>query len=54
MSDPEILKELLEQAKQEVERWPESMKNQEPIRLRSVEQQVYDCTNEDEPLARCG
>jgi hypothetical protein len=54
MGDPEILKELLEQAKREVERWPESMKNQEPIRLRSVDQQACDNRDEDEPLARCG
>jgi hypothetical protein len=54
MSDPEILKELLEQAKREVERWPESMKNQEPIRLLSVNQQMCDDRDEDEQLARCG
>lgn len=54
MSDSEILKELLEQAKREVERWPESMKNQEPIRLRSLEQHVCEDGDEDAPLARCG
>lgn len=54
MSDPEMLKELLEQAKQEVERWPESMKNQEPIRLRFCDQQSCQDGDEDEPLARCG
>ncbi len=53
MNDPEILKRLLEEAKREVEGWPDSMKSQEPARLLSADD-AYEDEQEDQPFARCG
>jgi hypothetical protein len=56
MNDAEVLKRLLEEARREVEKWPESMKSQEPGSLRLSWHQA--CSEEDDeyeqPIARCG
>jgi hypothetical protein len=31
MTNPEVLKQILRSAKEEIEKWPEWMKNQEPM-----------------------
>jgi len=47
MTDPESLKQILKDAKEEIERWPEWMKSQEPV-LRSQASEPNTCENGDE------
>ena len=41
MSDPEILKQILRDAKQEIEKWPQWMRSQEPALRGRGNPQVY-------------
>jgi|HubBroStandDraft_1064217.scaffolds.fasta_scaffold31076_3 hypothetical protein len=54
MSNAEILKRLLEEAKQEVNDWPDSMKKQEPLgRLSSSQNCPGENERGDRPQAKC-
>jgi hypothetical protein len=56
MNDAEVLKRLLEEARREVENWPESMKSQEPGSLRLSWRQVSSQEDDEyeQPIAKCG
>jgi hypothetical protein len=51
MTDPEVLKQILRSAKEEIEKWPEWMKDQEPM-LR--EQSKDDSQRNEEPIQKVG
>jgi hypothetical protein len=56
MRDAKIIKKLLEEAKSEVEKWPRSMKNQEPGNLRLTWHRPLEDERDDyeEPAEKVG